>query len=418
MSNSSIYKNFEEEDFINDPWFQEWVIHPDGEKDNYWRGFLLGNPEKKVAVENAVKMIQSLGFKEEWPTTDKIESSLLQLLKTINEPGKGTGKTGRLADIKRTYRVWWAAAAIFIVLAAGGFIIWNQRESARIAHLEKEEQVIKDIAAGSDRAILTLADGRTIALDSGIKGVITTQGNVKVINLEGQLAYNSISNKEAVAGNVFYNRITTPRGGQYRLVLADGTRVWLNSASTIRFPTRFDGHERKIELTGEGYFEVAKNASMPFRVAFAGSGEVEVLGTHFNINAYEDEPSLKVTLLEGSVRVHSAGDRKDLRPEEQAVISGASAPISVQKGIDVDQVISWKDDLFDFNNDPLPAVMRQLSRWYDADINYQGIIPEGHYTGSIRRQASLSEVLRMLELAGGVHFSIEEKRIVVEKKQR
>jgi transmembrane sensor len=216
---------------------------------------------------------------------------------------------------------------------------------------------------------------------------------------------------------VLYNRITTPRGGQYRLVLPDGTRVWLNSASSIRFPTRFDGHERKVELMGEGYFEVAKNASKPFRVAFAGSGEVEVLGTHFNINAYEDEPSLKVTLLEGSVRVRSAGDSKVLQPDEQAVISGASAAISVQKGIDVNQVVSWKDDLFDFNNDPLPAVMRQLSRWYDADISYRGIIPEGHYTGSIRRQASLSEVLRMLELAGGVHFSIEKKQIVVEKRQ-
>ncbi len=206
------------------------------------------------------------------------------------------------------YKKTWFRVAAAILLLVGAFAVYKISENTNKA----EQQIVKtptlndDVAAGGNKAILTLADGTTIVLDNAANGDLAEQGNTKVIKLDGQLAYNA----DGAATEVVYNTISTPRGGQYQLILADGTKVWLNAASSLRFPASFSGKERIVELTGEGYFEVAKNAAMPFKVDIAGKGEAEVLGTHFNINAYTDEATINTTLLEGSVKVTGTNNSK------------------------------------------------------------------------------------------------------------
>ena len=213
-----------------------------------------------------------------------------------------------------------------------------------------------------------------------------------------------------------YNTISTPRGGQYQLVLADGSKVWLNAASTLRFPATFSGTERKVELTGEGYFEVAKNATMPFKVGLENGVEVEVLGTHFNVMSYSDEEQVKTTLVEGKVKVLNGENNVMLRPNQQAKFTKSNKSLVVDKDADVNKAIAWKNGLFDFDNDAITDIMRQLARWYDVEIQYSGNIVAQFYTGSIRRQVNISQVLFMLEQAGGVQFKIEGKKIIVKTK--
>ncbi|MBK7288921.1 MAG: FecR domain-containing protein [Chitinophagaceae bacterium] len=185
---------------------------------------------------------------------------------------------------------------------------------------------------------------------------------------DGQLAYNT----EGVAGEVVYNTISTPRGGQYQLTLADGSKVWLNAASTLRFPATFSGTERKVELTGEGYFEVAKNAAMPFKVGLENGVEVEVLGTHFNVMSYSDDEQIKTTLVEGKVKVLNGDNNVILSPNQQAQFTKGNKSLLVDKDADVNKAIAWKNGLFDFDNDNIVDILRQLSRWYDVQIQYVG----------------------------------------------
>jgi len=216
---------------------------------------------------------------------------------------------------KRSFFRVAASVAILLLVSIGVFLIYNNNKHTEVAKVEKPNPEKNDVAPGGNKAILTLADGSTIILDNAANGSLTEQGNTKVIKLDdGQLAYNS----EGAAGEVVYNTISTPRGGQYQLVLADGSKVWLNAASTLRFPATFSGKERKVELTGEGYFEVAKNAAMPFKVELENGVGVEVLGTHFNVMSYSDDEQVKTTLVEGKVRVLNGENNVMLRPNQQA----------------------------------------------------------------------------------------------------
>jgi ferric-dicitrate binding protein FerR (iron transport regulator) len=268
---------------------------------------------------------------------------------------------------------------------------------------------VQDIAPGGNKAILTLADGTQVILDSANNGAITKQGNVTVIKLDdGQLAYNASSTSTSA---LTYNTVTTPRGGQYQLVLSDGTKVWLNAASSLRFPTAFVGSERKVEMTGEGYFEVAHNDKKPFLVR-AGGMDVEVLGTHFNINSYKDEMVTTTTLLEGAVQVSSVqGNMVNLRPGQQSVLSGSALRVSPA---DTDMAIAWKEGYFRFKNESVPAIMRKLSRWYDVEIVYRGGPGKEAFGGKISRSKTLAEVLEMLQSTKKIHFKIEERRIIVQ----
>jgi len=274
----------------------------------------------------------------------------------------------------------------------------------------KKEVKQNDFLPGKNTAILTLADGSTIVLDSAKNGALTSQGNTKVIKLNnGQLAYSS----SGATNEVLYNTMSTPRGGQYKLVLSDGSKVWLNAASSIHYPTSFPGNERKVEITGEAYFEVAHDAKKPFKVS-VNNMEVQVLGTHFNVNAYRDERTINTTLLEGSVKVTKGSSMSILKPGQQAIIqqAGDDKKITVENNIDVEAVIAWKNGYFSFTNADMTAVMRQISRWYDVDIVYEGKIPDRKFGGEISRNLNASQALKILQ-ASKVHFRIEGKKIIV-----
>jgi hypothetical protein len=271
-----------------------------------------------------------------------------------------------------------------------------------------QKQPTKDIAPGSNKAILRLADGTEILLDSAHDGTLAQQGVVKIIKLNnGQLAYNPQKGKSE---EILYNTITTPKGGQYQLVLADGTKVWLNAASSLRFPAAFAGKERIVELNGEGYFEVAKNASMPFHVRVHDM-DVQVLGTHFNINAYTDETAMRTTLLEGSVQVSQGEQTQLLTPGQQAAAS-QNGQIQLADGVDVEEVMAWKNGMFQFQGADLETILRQAARWYDIDVEYKQRISD-RFSGQISKNVNLSQLLKILELTGKVHFEIEGRKIIV-----
>jgi ferric-dicitrate binding protein FerR (iron transport regulator) len=308
-------------------------------------------------------------------------------------------------------RTWFrlAAAAVIILVATGSYLLLNRTNNEQSV-AKNPQPVINDITPGGNKAILTLADNTQIILDSAANGTLTQQGNAKVSKLDnGQLTYNSLNEKPT---EIIYNTVTTPRGGQYQLTLSDGSKVWLNAASSLRFPASFVGKERKVELTGEAYFEVAKNASMPFKVDVAGKGEVEVLGTHFNINSYADEATINTTLLEGKVKVSSVQNSQLLIPGQQAQLN-AKGQISLNRNPDIEEVIAWKNGKFQFGESAdIATIMRQISRWYDVDVEYKGTITD-HFGGTISRNVNVSKVFEMLEMTGSVKFQVEGKKVIV-----
>ncbi|HZW71264.1 MAG TPA: FecR domain-containing protein [Hanamia sp.] len=306
---------------------------------------------------------------------------------------------------KKNKTMWWAAAAIVLLLLGSGiYFILNKDRTAQIVQKEEiHKQQKDDIEPGYNGAILTLSNGQQITLDSAGNGILTAQGNTNIIKKNGKIVYDeqNISKRE-----VLYNTMTTPRGRQYNLVLSDGTKVWLNAASSITFPTAFAGKERKVTITGEAYFEVAHNARQPFQVK-VNSINIEVLGTHFNVNSYTDEPYVKTTLLEGSVKIDSRGKTVLLKPKEEARINQfTDEPIAVTKP-DIEEVMAWKNGRFSFNKTDLKTVMRQIMRWYNVDVEYKGSIPVRYFTADISRNNNLSAILKILQLSN-VHFKMEE----------
>jgi ferric-dicitrate binding protein FerR (iron transport regulator) len=288
-----------------------------------------------------------------------------------------------------------------LCLSLGGYFLFHHQPKKQIAR-------VHDIAPGGNKAILTLADGSMIDLRAAKNGKLAKQGDMVINkNADGQIVYANSENN-ASSQNTGFNIATTPRGGQFQLVLADGTKVWLNAASSIKYPVVFNGNERKVELTGEAYFEVAHDKEKPFRVISNGQ-EVEVLGTHFNINAYHDEKSAKTTLLEGSVRISSEGKNKMLKPGEQAHFENGDILIA---DVDVNEVVAWKNGFFQFKDDNIRDIMRQLGRWYDVDIKYEGNLPDREFSGTLSRNANLSQMLDILSFKK-IHFRIEGKTIIV-----
>ena len=304
---------------------------------------------------------------------------------------------------------WMAAAAVILIIATGIiYFLKSGPDDQIVKSVPSGIDVASDIAPGIDKAILTLADGSTIILDSTAKGAITTQGNVTVINMEGKLAYQNVN---AVSGEVMYNTITTPRGGQYQLVLADGTKVWLNAASSLKFPTAFNSNERRVELKGEGYFEVAHDEKKSFWVDNR-KGSVQVIGTHFNINAYDDESTINTTLLEGSIKIHSDPAFVILKPGQQSVLN-EKGEIKINKVVDVEEVMAWKNGNFQFGEAMnIQMIMRQLARWYNIEVEYQTGLT-GHVGGTISRNVNVSKVLAMIEMTGAVKFKINGRKVIV-----
>jgi hypothetical protein len=343
--------------------------------------------------------------REDW------EGKFAVMMRETGRSGFGLKRSGHYRT-RRFYRVRAAAFFILLIGVSGYFLFLNHNKPEKIAGGGKAVRANNnDIPPGSNGAVLTLGNGQVIVLDSAANGTLAVQGNTKVIRRYGKVVYEGENNN----GRLLYNTMTTPRGRQYQLVLADGSKVWLNAASSIRYPTAFTGKERRVEISGEVYFEVAHNQAMPFRVAIRNRGEVEVLGTHFNINAYEEEPEMVTTLIEGSVKLKPAADSGQsvrIKPGEQARMS-EKGRLSVEKDVDTDEVMAWKNGYFSFNQTGLDVVMRQISRWYDVDIVYTGKIPDRKFGGEISRNSSASQVLKILE-ESKVHFSIEGKKIIVQ----
>ncbi len=316
---------------------------------------------------------------------------------------------------------WLRYAASVILLLGTGTFLFIRNQSRKQPGLEQTAP-ISGISPGGNKAVLTLGDGSTIVLDHAANGALAQQGNVSIIKVDsGRLAYNSSRNSKGQP--VTYNTISTPRGGQYQVVLSDGTKVWLNTASSIKFPTAFSEKERRVEIEGEAYFEVQHNATRPFLVT-AGGMNIQVLGTSFNINAYPDEGSLRTTLIDGSVRVatrqtaNTAGKMAILKPGQQAILSrdplaGRSGEgFTIDDNADLEEATAWKNGYFYFKHADIPTVMRQIARWYDLSIEYQGAIPDMKFGGDIPRNASAAEVWKILEKSR-LKFSVEGKKIIV-----
>lgn len=300
------------------------------------------------------------------------------------------------------------AAAVVVVIVWGGYFFLNtgkptDAEGAIVAHKDS-------IQPGYNQAILTLGNGKKIMLDATAAGNIATlSGTIISLDDEGKLIYDAGETDKN--GEVSFNTVSTPTGGFFKIVLPDGSKVWLNSESALTFPTRFRNGQRKVTLKGEGYFEIAKNEKKPFTVKVGEGEEINVLGTVFNIMSYANEPHHKITLLEGSIRLSYANDQIILKPGEQAILTDEK--MEIKQHISVTHEIAWKNGLFDFQDDGLSHILRQLERWYNVDIIYTASGKEGHYSGAIRKSSSINEVLRMLELAGNVQFSIIGNKIIV-----
>ncbi len=315
--------------------------------------------------------------------------------------------------VRFSYRKWVAAAAAVILLFTAVYWFFTQQQRTTSSQ-PVVTNITNDVLPGGNKAILTLADGSAVVLDSAKNGMLSQQGNTSVQKTaDGKLAYNS---KASGSNEVLYNTISTPKGGQYQMTLADGSRVWLNAASSLRFPVAFSGKERIVELTGEAYFEVAKNKSKPFKVKVAGTSEVEVLGTHFNINAYADETAVTTTLLEGKVKVNgnnaAAGNGLVLIPGEQSHFY-TNGELTKNKTADAEAVLAWKNGKFNFGDEAsIETVMRQVARWYDVEVEYRGTV-KGAIGGSISRNVNASKVFEMLEMTGVVKFKVEGKKVIV-----
>jgi ferric-dicitrate binding protein FerR (iron transport regulator) len=307
------------------------------------------------------------------------------------------------------FRAWQsAAAAILILLTAGIYYYQNSPEPVLVK--TETPRFKNDILPGNNKAILTLDDGSKINLDDAKTGILASESNIDIKKTgAGQLEY--AAGTQSVK-TVKYNILSTPMGGEYQLVLPDGSKVWLNSGSTLRFPTAFIGSERIVELKGEAYFDIAKNPKMPFLVRTNNAMDIKVLGTQFNIMAYDDEKNINTTLIEGSVEVLKGSGKTMLKPGQEAILNRGSGNIKVASA-DLEQAIAWKNGYFIFYNENIESIMRKVSRWYNVDVVYQGNLSNKDFVGTISRNKNISELLKMLELTGAVHFSIDGRRITV-----
>jgi len=326
-----------------------------------------------------------------------------RIMKKINDkPGKTKSPVFLLPHTR-----WWAAASVILLLGIFSYFLFINKSI-------KPEQIAKvlpdDIKAPqSNRAMITLANGQKVFLDSAGNGALAMQGNVKLMKLpNGEIAYQQRPGEKN--NQIKYNTLSNPRGSKViNMLLADGSKVWLNAGSSLTYPVSFQAQQRRVSVTGEAYFEVFHDASKPFIVS-NGRVNIRVLGTHFNVNAFEDDDTdIKVTLLEGSVKINNGKASGLLKPGEQALVN---EQIKVESDVDLDKVMAWKNGFFGFDNASLHEVLKEISRWYDVEVTYQGSNKPRSFVGEIQRDLSLSEVLEILE-KNKVHFKIEGKKLMV-----
>ncbi len=309
---------------------------------------------------------------------------------------------------KRSYVNLMVAASVILLLFVGIFSYFQYQS---IQHKTRIEQASlkNELLPGTNKAILTLANGTKVALDDVLNEKVSTQAGVQLTKTaSGQLIYHI--QQQAASSKLSFNTIETPRGGQYQLILSDGTKVWLNANSSLKYPISFSKTERLIELKGEAYFEVTKNKNAPFKV-ISNKQVLEVLGTHFNINGYEDEHDIKTTLIEGSVKISDQSNQTKifLKPGQQSSFQKSRFEIS---NVDTEAAIAWKNGYFTFDKTTLETIMRQVSRWYDVEVTYQDkTVKDLLFSGNVSRFENATQVLSILELTGLVHFKVEGRRI-------
>ncbi|OQP59917.1 hypothetical protein A3860_36000 [Niastella vici] len=300
-----------------------------------------------------------------------------------------------------------AAAAVAAVIGTGAWFLLKKDKPQQVAKVQPAERSTQsDIAPGGYKAQLVLSDGSTIELDSAGNQQLAQQGNMQVMNTDGQLVYKKGATNES---KTLYNTLKTARGQMYPVKLSDGSAVWLNSSSSIRFPVAFNEQERRVEITGEAYFEIAHNDRQPFKVSVNGM-TVQVVGTVFNINSYTDEGPIKTTLLRGAVKVKQGNQQVMIKPGEQAEVGENN--IKVNTGVNISKEVAWKNGLFFFKNENLKTIMRQISRWYDVDVVFEGNVSNEEYSGKIYRNANLTEVLKLLNVLD-VNYKIEGKKLII-----
>jgi transmembrane sensor len=330
-----------------------------------------------------------------------------QMLESIKREGR---RKTPVRPLHILHSGWFRAAAVillFLGIGAGTYVYITRLKKPLVARIIPA--LPADRAPGGNKAILTLSGGRQLVLDSTAQDTVLTEGADIIASAKGRLAYNSGS--AVTDAEVMYNTLTTPRGGQYQLTLPDGTKVWLNAASSIRYPTAFTGEDRTVTITGEIYFEVAKRANQPFMVR-SGNMVVAVLGTSFNINAYADESTIKTSLLDGNVKVSTGTKLVMLKPGQQAQID-AGEDIQVAQMSNPAAAIAWKNGYFAFEKTDMKTVMRQLSRWYNIEVSYEGgKAPGDYFWGDLKRNAMLSDILAVLAKSG-ISFTIEGNKVLV-----
>lgn len=302
---------------------------------------------------------------------------------------------------------WWAAASVILLLGAFSYFMFFNKST----NLDQIVKVLpNDIKAPqSNRAMITLANGQKVYLDSAGNGALAIQGNVKLVKLPGgQIAYQNTSGE--ISRKMEYNTLSNPRGSKViNMVLADGSKVWLNAASALTYPIAFVGNERKVSISGEAYFEIAHNAAKPFMV-YKDNIEIKVLGTHFNVNAFEDnDKEVQVTLLEGAIKINNGVSSGLLKPGQQARVA---KEIKVMNDVDLDMVMAWKNGYFQFDHASLQSVLNQVSRWYDVDVIYEGSNQPRQFVGEMQRDLDLPEMLRILKM-NKVDFRIVGKKIII-----
>jgi hypothetical protein len=375
--------------------------------------------EEKVKVEKWYEDIDESGDIAGSDELSQIKEQIYQRTWDKLNPGAKV-----IPIYKRPFFRVAVAAVVAVCVTSAYFLIFNKSKTSTTIAKVPTHVLKNDVTAPAvNKALLTLGNGKTIVLDSVSNGLLAQQGNAMVSKLSSdKITYNASNNG---AAQIQYNTLTVPKGSKpVQLVLADGSEVWLDVASSITYPTAFAGKERKVEITGEAYFQVAPLAlkgghgRVPFVVSVSSTlanrkgVEIQVLGTHFNVNAYDDEHSLKVTLLEGAVKVERRGSESlNIQPGQQAEIN-AQGKLELNKEVDVDEVMSWKNNWFNFNSLTVPEIMQQIERWYDVSVTYQGKLNNKHFSGIVSRNNKVSEVLKIMEQAG-IKFKIEGRNITV-----
>lgn len=307
-------------------------------------------------------------------------------------------------------RTWYAIAATIILILSSGLYYNSLKKEAPVLAKIESPRFKNDVLPGDNRAVLTLDDGSKINLDDAQNGILASENNTDIRKTgSGQLEY---STGDELIQTVKYNTLSTPMGGQYQLALPDGSRVWLNSGSSIRFPTAFIGKERVVELKGEAYFDITENKKMPFIVHTNNSMDIKVLGTQFNVMAYDDEKSINTTLVNGSVQILRESGTTFLEPGQAAILNKGSGKIKVTAA-DIEEAVAWKNGYFMFSNENIESIMRKVSRWYNIDVEYQGNLSNKDFVGTISRGKNISELLKMLELTGAIHFKVDGRRVTV-----